>query len=161
MAAGALHPTVERYARHVNPAFVKLLGVFGYGRVFERAEDVWMWDHEGRRYLDCLAGFGATSLGHNHPRLAARLRAFLDERVPNVLHVGPSGPAAELAEALATRAGGDLSIALFSSSGGEAVESALKLARAATRRVGFVYCDGGFHGTGFGSLSVMGIGSQK
>ena len=150
------HPTVERFARHVNPAFVRLLGVFGYGRVFERAEDVWLYDHEGRRYLDMLAGFGACNLGHAHPKLLARVRDFLDTRAPGILHVGPSGAMADLGEALAKRAGGDLQVAMFATSGGEAVEAGLKLARAATRRVGYVYCRGGFHGTNLGSLSVMG-----
>src|SRR6185369_856021 len=130
--------------------------LFGYGRVFVRAEDVWIWDHEGRKYLDFLAAFGASSLGHSHPKLVARMREFLDSHALNLNHIGPSGPAAELAEALAQRAGEGLSVAMFSSTGGEAVESALKLCRAATRRLGFVYCHGGYHGTGLGPLSVMG-----
>ena len=150
------HPTVRRYIEHVNPAFVKLLGLFGYGRVFVRAEDVWLWDHEGRKYLDLLAGFGAFNLGHAHPRLLGRLKEFLDERAPSVIHVGPSGATADLAAALAARAGGELRIAMLSLSGGEAVEAGLKVARAATRRTGFIYCHGGFHGTNLGSLSVMG-----
>src|SRR4051812_34079282 len=87
------HPTVRRYVRHVNPAFVKLLGVLGYGRVFVRAEDVWLWDHEGKKYLDLLSGFGSHNLGHAHPRVLARLREFLDEKAPAIMHVGPSGPA--------------------------------------------------------------------
>src|SRR6185369_11519493 len=104
--------------------------LFGYGRVFVRAEDVWIWDHEGRKYLDFLAAFGASSLGHSHPKLVARMREWLDEKALNLNHIGPSGPAAELAEALAQRAGEGLSVAMFSSTGGEAVESALKLCRA-------------------------------
>jgi putrescine aminotransferase len=150
-----MNPVVDKYARHVNPSFIRLLGVLGYGRVFERAADVRLWDHEGREYLDFLAGFGAVNLGHNHPRLVRRLQEFLGSRALNLVHVGPSGPAAELAEALASLAP-PLEIALFSSGGGEAVESALKLARAATGRTAFVYAEGGFHGTGFGALSVMG-----
>ena len=150
------HPAVQAYARHVNPAFVKLLGVFGYGRLFERAEDVWIYDHEGRRYLDLLAGFGAVNLGHNHPRLRERLAAFLGEQPLNLVHVGPSRHEAALAEALAAWAPEPLQVALFSSSGAEAVEAGLKLARAATGRAGFVSCAGGFHGTNLGTLSVMG-----
>ena len=42
------HPSVQRYQKHVNPAFVKLLGAFGYGRVFVRAKGTRVWDHEGR-----------------------------------------------------------------------------------------------------------------
>ena len=151
-----MHTTVETYARHVNPAFVKLLGVFGYGRVFVRAEGVRLWDHEGRAYLDLLAGFGASNLGHRHPLLLERLRQELDTGTPDLLHVGPSAAMAELAAELTARAGAPLEVALFSTSGGEAVESALKLARAATRRPGILYCQQGYHGTGFGALSVMG-----
>jgi putrescine aminotransferase len=154
--ADALHPVAQKFARHVNPALVRLLGLYGYGRVFVRAEGVWMWDHEGRKYLDFLAGFGASTLGHAHPALVAAMHAFLDSGALNLNHIGPSGPAADLAEALAARAGEGLGVAMFSSTGGEAVESALKLARAATRRLGFVYCQGGYHGTGLGPLSVMG-----
>ena len=81
--------TVAQYARHVDPAFVKLLGVLGYGRVFTRAAGVFVWDDKGRRYLDLLAGFGSANLGHNHPRLISRLRTFLDEQSLNLSHTGP------------------------------------------------------------------------
>jgi putrescine aminotransferase len=148
--------TADLYARHVNPAFVKLLGVLGYGRVFVRALDVWLWDEEGRRYFDALAAFGAANLGHNHPGLLARVREHLSSEAPNLLHVGPSGHAARLGAALASALRAPLEISLFSSSGAEAVEAGLKLARAATGRRGFVSCDGGFHGTNLGVLSIMG-----
>ena len=155
------HPSISKYARHVNPEFVKLLGVFGYGRVFERARDVWVWDHQGRQYLDFLAGFGSVNIGHNHPRLVARLREFLAAERMNFCHVAPSAEAAELAEALSGAAGAPLLVSLFSNSGAEAVEAGMKLARAATRRKGFIYCRGGFHGTNFGALSVMGGGRLR
>jgi len=147
------HPAVAQYARHVNPAFVELLDLLGYGRLYERALDVWVWDHEGRRYLDCLAGFGTVNLGHNHPRLAARLGAFLQSETLNHFHIGPSPYMAELAAQLATD---ELEVALFCNSGAEAVEAGLKLARAATGRRKFVYCSGGYHGTTLGALGVMG-----
>jgi len=150
-----MNPVADKYAKHVNRPFVRLLGVLGYGRVFARAKDVWIWDDEGRRYFDALAGFGSFNVGHNHPRVVRRVKEFLDSDALNVVHVGPSGPAADLAEALATLAP-PLDVALFSTGGGEAVESAMKLARAATGRGEFVSCDGGFHGTGPGALSIMG-----
>jgi putrescine aminotransferase len=150
------HPGVRAYARHVNPAFVKLLGMFGYGRLFTRARDVWVWDHSGKRYLDLLAGFGAVNVGHNHPRLAERIQSFLASEPLNFVHVSPNLSEAELAAALYELAGDPLEVALFSSSGAEAVEAGLKLAMAATGRSGFVYCDAGFHGTNLGTLSVMG-----
>jgi putrescine aminotransferase len=149
------HPAVDQYARHVNPAFVRVLGTLGYGRVFVKAKGMHLWDHEGRRYLDFLAGFGAVNLGHNPSRLIDGLIAALKDDLPNVLHVGPQPLAGELAEELARRVPG-LPISLFANGGGEAVEEALKLARAATGRRTIVHCSGGFHGMGLGSLSVMG-----
>jgi putrescine aminotransferase len=134
---------------------VKLLGAFGYGRVFVRAKGNRVWDHEGREYLDFLAAYGAVNLGHNPPRLMEKMRELLLDDVPNLVHVGPQVHAADYAEALTSLTGG-LEMCLFSCSGGEAVEAGLKLARAATRRPGFVYCKGGFHGTNLGTLSVMG-----
>lgn len=149
------HPRVLEYARHVNPSFVKLLGVYGYGRLFVRARDVSVWDSEGRAYLDFLAGFGAFNLGHNPPRLVEAMQRFLGEEPFNLCHIGPSTQTAELAAKLAELAK-PLTVSLFASSGGEAVEAGMKLARAVTKREGFLYCTGGFHGTNFGSLSIMG-----
>jgi putrescine aminotransferase len=146
---------VATYARHVNPAFVKLQGLLGYGRVFTRAQDVWIWDDAGRRYLDALAGFGTFNLGHNHPRLVARLREFLGTEALQLSHTAPSAHAARCAAALAARLPAPLEIALFATGGAEAVEAAVKLARAATGRRGVLSCRGAFHGLGLGTLSVM------
>ncbi len=150
------HPAVKQFARHVNPAFVRMLGLLGFGRLFERARDVWMWDHQGKQYIDFLAGFGAVALGHGHPRMMDRLRRFLSEDALNLCHLSPSPQAGELAAALARRAGEALSVCLFSNSGAEAVDAGLKLARAATGRPAVLYCRRAFHGTNLGVLSVMG-----
>lgn len=153
--------SVERlYGEHVNPAFVRLLGVYGYGRVMTRGQGLELFDDKGRRYLDFLAGFGTTALGHNHDGLLDGLRRALGEGLPHVLHTGPQSWTAELAAALAKRVP-HLPMCLMSLSGGEAVEAALKLARAATGRGGLVYANGGFHGTGMGNLSVMGHARWK
>src|SRR5262245_36526240 len=146
--------TVERYARHVDPAFTKLLGVLGYGRVYARAEDVYVWDDQGRRYLDLLAGFGSVNVGHNHPRLISRLQEFLGGRELNLCHTGPSAHAAALAEELARAAGPPLEISLFATSGAEAVEAAMKLARAATGRQRIVACEKAYHGLSLGTISL-------
>jgi len=146
--------TVTQYARHVDPAFVTLLGSLGYGRVFTRAVGSAVWDDQGRRYLDLLAGFGSVNIGHNHPRLQARLRAFFDEQPLNLSHTGPSPYAAGLAAALAAVAGPPLEMSLFATGGAEAVEAAIKAARAATRRARVVFCDGAYHGLSLGTLSV-------
>ena len=153
-----LHPAVAQYARHVNPAFVELLNLLGYGRLYERALDVWVWDHRGNRYLDCLACFGTFNLCNNHQRLLTRLEKFLKSGFVNHFHVGPSPCMAELA-ALLARDG--LEIALFCNSGAEAVEAGMKLARVATGRRKFAYCAGGYHGTSLGTLSIMGDARKR
>ncbi len=150
------HPAVEKYAQHVNPAFVKLLGVFGYGRAFTRGRDVWIWDHEDNKYLDALSSFGAANLGHNHPRIIARLQRLLTEDALNFVHVGPSIHQGELAARLARAAGPPLEIASICNTGAEAVEAGMKIARAATGRSAFISCEGGYHGTSLGTLSIMG-----
>jgi putrescine aminotransferase len=149
-------PAVAAYARHVNPALVKLLGVLGYGRLFVRAKGTHVYDRDGRPYLDLLAGFGAMNLGHNHPRVAAVVRAHLVDEPLNLNHVGPSREAALFAEELCAAAGAPFESVLFTSSGAEAVEAALKLARAATGRKRLVSCRQGFHGLSLGALSVSG-----
>ncbi|MDP3275528.1 MAG: aspartate aminotransferase family protein [Deltaproteobacteria bacterium] len=150
------HEIIARYERHVSPAFVKLLGVLGYGRVFVRAQDRTIWDSQGRAYLDALAGFGSANLGHNPPALLDAIREHLEQQLPGMIHVGPSPSAANLAHAIASEIGGDLQVSLFALSGAEAVDSALKLARAATGRRGFLSVEGGYHGLDLGVLSIMG-----
>src|SRR5262245_6953767 len=137
--SGSTHPAALKFAAHVNPSFVKLLGAFGYGRVYERASGTKLWDSEGREYLDYLAALGAMNLAHNHPRLLERVRAMLADDAPNLVHTGIAVHAAELGSELA-RLAPPLSRTLFSTTGGEAVESAMKLARAATKRKGILYC---------------------
>lgn len=154
--AAAQHPAMLDFGRHVNPGFVRLVGMLGYARIFVRAAGMKLWDHEGREYLDFLAGFGTFNVGHNHPLLVEKLREFLLSQVPNVLHIAPQPMAAELAQKLSQLTGGALEVALFCSGGGEAVEAGLKLARAATGRRPFLYCKQGFHGNSLGALAVMG-----
>ncbi len=103
----------------MNPSFIKLLGMLGYGRVWTKAEGCHLIDHECRRYLDCLSGFGSVNVGHHDPRLRARVHRLLDDRPLCFCHIGPGGEPAALAEAFAARAPGELSVSLFASSGSE------------------------------------------
>ncbi len=151
--------TVKDYSDHINPTFVRLLKVLGFGRVFTRAKDIWVWDSRQRKYLDCLASFGTHSIGHSHPRLIGEIKKFLSSDHLTINHLGPSVKQAELGkkliETLGT-AGKILRMCSFSSSGSEAVESAMKISRLATRKTDFVYCEGGFHGLNLGTLSILG-----
>lgn len=152
------------YSKHISPAFVRLLGVLGYGRVYNRAQGTKLWDTQGREYLDALAGFGSVNLGHNPTVILDAIRTHLNSELPGIIHTGPSQSAALLGKALADRTApngattGALQVCMLALSGAEAVDSAMKLARAATGRVGFVSCEGGYHGLDLGTLSVMGTG---
>lgn len=146
----------DTYARHVNPTFTKLLGLLGYGRVWTKGEGTRVFDDAGKAYVDFLAGFGATNLGHNHPGLVRALTDALAAMPVHVCHTGPTPHEAAVGERLARSAGAPFEIGMMSSSGAEAVEAAIKLARAATRRPGVLACKGGFHGLSLGTLSIMG-----
>jgi acetylornithine/N-succinyldiaminopimelate aminotransferase len=93
---------------------------------FERGEGAWLWDLQGKRYLDALAGVAVCGLGHAHPRLAAALR----EQVGTLIHTSNIYEIAHqerLAERLAAISG--METAFFCNSGCEANEAAIKLAR--------------------------------
>jgi putrescine aminotransferase len=154
------HPAAQKYAAHVNAAFVKVLGAFGSGRVWVRAKGTRLWDAEGREYLDFLAASGAASLGHNPPKVLERLREVLSDDAAGFAEAGVSVAAADLAAALAKLAA-PLTRVLPATTRGEAIDNALKLARAATKRHPLVHCRGGFHGTTLGALSVTGHGRLR
>jgi putrescine aminotransferase len=144
------------HAEHINPTLAQALSLLGYGRDLVRAAGVSVWDVEGREYLDFLAGYGSLLLGHNHPEVRAALEEVLRSEAPNFLQICPQPLAVSLAQRLARIAPGGLSMAYLTSSGSEAVEGAMKLARAVTRRPRFVSAERGFHGITLGALSVTG-----
>jgi 4-aminobutyrate aminotransferase-like enzyme len=124
---------------------------------FDRGEGAVLWDVDGNRYLDLLAGVGVAALGYAHP---AFVKALQDQVAK--LHVGSftSASRAALVRLLAEVTPGDLNRTQLYSSGAEAVESALRLARAATGKREVVGFWGGFHGKTAGVLPLLG-GSFK
>jgi putrescine aminotransferase len=154
-AARALYDeTYENYRDYVNPPLARVMKLSG-SPVEVSAEGVTIVDHNGKSYLDFAGGYGVFTLGYRHPRVVAAVRAQLDT-------MALSGRTmfnpllGRLAKRLAELTPGDLKISFFTNSGTEAVEGALKLARAATKRTKFVGTDGAFHGKTFGALSVSG-----
>ncbi|HEY6926760.1 MAG TPA: aspartate aminotransferase family protein [Steroidobacteraceae bacterium] len=145
------------HADYINPVFVQILETGRYGRIFTGAEGRYLWDSHGRKYLDMVGAFGAATIGHNHPSVVGALREYLGAAQCHICHFGLIESAVQLAKRLAELVPPPLKMSLFSSSGAEAVDAALKLARAVTGRKKFVYCDGGYHGTNLGTLSVMGV----
>jgi adenosylmethionine-8-amino-7-oxononanoate aminotransferase len=128
-----------------------------------RAQGVWLYDFEGRRYLDAVSSWWVNLFGHAHPDINAALRGQLDSLEHVMLAGCTHAPAVELAERLAAIAPGDLGHAFFASDGASAVEIALKMAfhywanrgRGDKRR--FVSLQGGYHGETVGALGVTDV----
>jgi putrescine aminotransferase len=144
----------ENHRKYINPELVDLMGLINFDKLFVRARGASVWDEEGHEYLDFLGGYGALNLGHNHPRINQALE--LVQESPNLLQASLNPLAGVLARNLALFTPGDLQYSFFGNSGAEAVEGALKLARAATGRKKIVSCEGSFHGKSCGALSVTG-----
>ena len=146
----------ELYARTINPQFMRLLKTIGFDRVWSRAQGQYLYDSEGNRYLDLLGGFGMFNVGRNNPRVRAALIESLELDTPGSVQLGVSLLPGLLAEELLKRTPARLERVLFTSSGTEAVEAALKLGRAATRRARVISTDHAFHGLTLGALSANG-----
>jgi putrescine aminotransferase len=143
----------ELYEKHINPGLAGLLRFTGLDKTESHAEGVYVWDTQGKRYLDFLGLYGTLSLGHRHPRVVQAVKEQLD-RMPMSVRVLISGPASQLAARLAEITPGQLSMVYFGNSGAEGVEAALKFARFFTRKPGFITTQGGYHGKTLGALSV-------
>jgi 4-aminobutyrate aminotransferase / (S)-3-amino-2-methylpropionate transaminase / 5-aminovalerate transaminase len=123
-----------------------------------RAEGSRIWDIDGREYLDFAAGIGVLNVGHNHPRVVAAVRKQLDAFTHTCFQVVMYEPYVRLAERLSQLIGGARRTkAFFATTGAEAVENGIKIARAATRRSAVVAFDGGFHGRTLMGMTLTGM----
>ncbi len=121
---------------------------------FERGAGANLYDVDGNRFVDLVGGFGAAVLGYADPDLAS-VAARQAKTLPHALgDVAPARVKVDLLEALERALPGDLGCAILSSSGSDAVESALKTALVATGRPGVVAFEGGYHGLGLGALAT-------
>ncbi|QLH39712.1 MAG: aspartate aminotransferase family protein [Defluviicoccus sp.] len=145
------------FDRYLNSQLVRVLKTIGYDVDYVKGEGPYLFDAKGERYLDLLSGFGVFAMGRNHPTVAAALRQVLDAQMAGMVQMDVSLLAGLLAETLCSRLPW-LDKAFFCNSGAEAVEGAIKFARAATRRSKIVYCDHAFHGLTLGALSLNGDG---
>jgi ornithine--oxo-acid transaminase len=145
----------ELHARYLNPQLPRMLHAIGFDKVYERAEGAYLYDRDGNRYADFLAGFGVFGVGRNHPVVRRALHSMLDAELADMVQFDCSLLPGLLAEQLLAKADG-LDRVYFCNSGTEAVEASLKFARYATGRSRILYCDHAFHGLTTGSLSVNG-----
>jgi len=121
----------------------------------ERAENAEMWDVEGKRYVDFGTGIAVCSTGHTNPKVTAAVQEQLQRFSHACVLVTPYGSAVELAEKLNELAPGSTSKkTIFVTTGAEAVENGVKIARAHTGRRGVIAFNGGFHGR---TMLAMGL----
>lgn len=146
--------TYENYKLYVNPTLARVMKVSG-SPVEVRAQGCTIWDQNGKAYLDFAGGYGVFTLGHRHPKVVAAVKEQLElmalsgKTMFNIMLGRASKRLAQLAP-------GDLQVSFFCNSGTEAVEGAIKLARAATKRRAIVATRDAFHGKTLGSLSASG-----
>jgi len=127
--------------------------------IFERGKGVFLYDLDGKKYLDLVSGIGVNALGYAHPRIVKTIRdqAARLVHISNLYYHEYQGP---LAERLCALSG--MQRAFFSNSGTEAIEGSIKLARLAGHRVGgaaksrLIALEGSYHGRTFGALSLTG-----
>ena len=145
---------LDNSIEHLNNAYSKKL-CGAEGAVEFRDEGVYTFDNHGKRYLDCLGGYGIFNVGHRHPKVIAAVKAQLEQVC---LHsqdlLNPW--AAHLARQLAAIAPGDLRYTFFCNSGTEAVEGAIKLARLYTGKTQIISTRNAYHGVSMGALSATG-----
>jgi len=138
-------------------------GVSTKGLFISRAENAELWDVDNRRYIDFAAGIAVLNTGHRHPRVMQAVAKQLEQFTHSCFHVAPYETYLELAERLNRLAPGDFpKKTLFVTTGAEAVENAIKIARAATRRPAIIAFSGGFHGRTLMGLALTGkVGPYK
>jgi acetylornithine/succinyldiaminopimelate/putrescine aminotransferase len=144
------------HSKYVNPQLPRVLGTIEFDRFFEKGEGCYLIDEKGERYLDFLSGFGVFALGRGHPAIVQALHDALDADLPNLVQMDCALLPGVLAEQLVKRSHSGIERVFFTNSGAEAIESAIKFARAATKRTRILYCDHAFHGLTTGALALNG-----
>src|SRR5450756_339515 len=142
--------------RYLNPQIGRILRTLGFEKVWTGGEGAYLIDADGERYLDLFGGYGVFAIGRNHPEAVAAVREVMSARTGNMPQLGVTLLSGVLAEQLLARAPGSVAAMVPANTGTEAVEAAIKIARAATGRPRVLYADHAFHGLTLGSLSLNG-----
>lgn len=134
---------------HISPVWVHYTPI-----IASRAEGCYVYDQDGRAYLDFTCGIGVTNTGHCHPRVVEAIRRQAGLLIHGQANIVVHEPMLELIGELRTILPEYLDGFFFSNSGAEAIEGAMKLARFATRRTNIIVFQGSFHGRTVGSMSL-------
>jgi ornithine--oxo-acid transaminase len=142
--------------RFLNPQMGRILRTLGFDKVWRGGEGAHLIDADGQRYLDLFGGYGVFAIGRNHPAAIAALEQVMAARTGNLPQLGVTLLSGVLAEQLLARSPGSVGAMVPANSGTEAVEAAIKIARAATGRPRVLYAEHAFHGLTLGALSLNG-----
>ena len=159
IVAARLGENYQLHERHLNRTLVAAQRVIGFDKVYARAEGAYLYDMDNAAYLDFLSGYSVFNIGRNHPAVKQAIRDVLDLDLPNMVQMDCSLLSGLLAEAITKRTPPHLDAVFFCNSGTEAIEGALKFARAATGKKRMISLAGAWHGLSIGSLSLMGCES--
>src|SRR2546422_8546601 len=159
IVAARLGENYKLHERYINRTLVAAQRVIGFDKVYARAQGAYLYDMNNTAYLDFLSGYSVSNIGRNHRVVKKAIRGVLDLDLPNMVQMDCSLLSGLLAEAIVKRTPPHLDAVFFCNSGAEAMEGALKFARAATGRNRAVSLASAFHGLSLGSLSLMGCES--
>ncbi|MDE3070215.1 MAG: aspartate aminotransferase family protein, partial [Acidobacteriota bacterium] len=142
--------------RYLNPQIGRILRTLGFDRRWVGGEGAHLIDSAGVRYLDLFGGYGVFAIGRNHPAAIEAVEQVMAARTANLPQLGVTLLSGVLAEQLLARAPRSLGAMVPANSGAEAVEAAIKIARAATGRHRILHAEHAFHGLTLGALSLNG-----
>lgn len=150
--------SIRLFHDHVSSGKVDVLTSYGMDFIFGKREGIYIWDVEGeKRLINCHSNGGVFNLGHRNPEIVKTLISAVNELDIGNHHL-ISEQRALLAHKLAQLMPGDITYTIFGVSGGEAIDTAIKIARAYTKRAGIISAKGGYHGhTGF----ALATGDEK
>ncbi|HWI52883.1 MAG TPA: aminotransferase class III-fold pyridoxal phosphate-dependent enzyme [Symbiobacteriaceae bacterium] len=145
---------MHRFTQYVNPYIGQLLETINMDKRFVRGEGCYLYDADGRQYLDFVAAYGALPFGFNPPEIWAAMHDVQQSMEPSFVQPSALEAAGDLAARLIEIAPAGMAYVTFTNSGTEAIEAAFKCARAATGRMGIVSASNSFHGKTLGALSA-------
>jgi ornithine--oxo-acid transaminase len=146
----------ELHMKYISPHMARVQHIIGFDKLYTRGEGAYLWDVDGIRYLDLLSGYSVFNLGRSHPLIKRAMQEALMLERPNLVKMDCPLLAGLLAEELVKHMPPGLDAIFFANSGADAVDTAVKFARYATKRPRVMFLDHAFHGLTLGTLSFNG-----
>ncbi len=150
----AKSPSYEELVKRRNKMLAPIFSQDWPNLPVVKAQGLYLYGLDGKRYMDFMAAFGVVNVGHNHPRVVTAAREQMERQIHGAVGVTLHESVLRLAYMLPEILPGNLDMFFFGNSGSEAVEGAIKLARNVTRRPGIIAFMGAFHGRTYGAASL-------